>query len=109
MALQAEILDSAQRLVKPGGRLVYATCSLLREENEEQVEHFLAGHEEFNLVPIGEVWASVIGGKSPGGEKTLRLTPARHDTDGFFVAVMQRKPKPRRPEIHRGSELNSAS
>lgn len=98
VALQAEILDSAQRLVKPGGRLVYATCSLLREEDEEQVEHFLAGHAEFTLVPIGEVWASVIGGKSPGGEKTLRLTPARHDTDGFFVAVMQRKPKPKEAE-----------
>jgi len=98
VALQADILDSAQRLVKPGGRLVYATCSLLREENEAQVEHFLASHEEFSLLPIGEIWAAVIGGKSPGGEKTLRLTPARHDTDGFFVAVMQRRPKAKEAE-----------
>ena len=52
-ALQAEILDSAQRLVKPGGRLVYATCSLLREEDEAQVERFLAGHADFALVPVG--------------------------------------------------------
>jgi 16S rRNA (cytosine967-C5)-methyltransferase len=94
VALQAEILDSAQRLVKPGGRLVYATCSLLREENEEQAENFLATHPEFTLVPIGKVWAEAIGGKCPGGQETLRLTPARHGTDGFFVAVMQRKPKP---------------
>ena len=48
--LQAEILDSAARLVKPGGKLVYATCSLLREENEEQVEKFLAANEDFKLM-----------------------------------------------------------
>jgi len=91
VALQAEILDSAQRLVKHGGRLIYATCSLLREENEEQAENFLATHPDFTLVPIGEVWESVIGGKCPGGEKTLRLTPARHGTDGFFVAILERR------------------
>ncbi len=102
VALQAEILDSAQRLVKHGGRLIYATCSLLREENEEQAENFLATHPDFDLVPIAEVWESAIGGKCPGGEKTLRLTPARHGTDGFFVAVMQRKPKP--PEAKKPAE-----
>jgi 16S rRNA (cytosine967-C5)-methyltransferase len=92
-ALQAEILDSAQRLVKPGGRLVYATCSLLREENETQIERFLAGHADFELLPIGFVWADTIGGEPPAQGDMLRLTPARHGTDGFFVAVLQRKPK----------------
>ena len=54
-----------QRLVKPGGRLIYATCSLLNEEDETQIEHFLAGHADFTLKPIGEVWRETIGGESP--------------------------------------------
>jgi 16S rRNA (cytosine967-C5)-methyltransferase len=96
-ALQAEILDSAQRLVKPGGRLIYATCSLLKEEDETQIEHFLASHSDFALKPIGEIWRETIGGESPHAGDMLRLTPARDGTDGFFVAVMERKavaPKP---------------
>jgi 16S rRNA (cytosine967-C5)-methyltransferase len=89
-ALQGEILDSAARLVKPGGRLVYATCSLLREENEGQVARFLAGHAEFALLPIARVWAETIGGEAPVKGDMLRLSPARFGTDGFFVAVMER-------------------
>jgi 16S rRNA (cytosine967-C5)-methyltransferase len=92
-ALQAEILESAQRLVKPGGRLVYVTCSLLREEDEAQVERFLAGHADFALLPIAPVWRAAIGGEPPASGDTLRLTPARHGTDGFFVAVMERRKK----------------
>ncbi|MGH7075331.1 MAG: RsmB/NOP family class I SAM-dependent RNA methyltransferase [Stellaceae bacterium] len=92
-ALQAEILKSAQRLVKPGGRLVYVTCSLLREEDESQVERFLAAHPDFALVPVGEVWRNALGGKSPTDEPMLRLTPARNGTDGFFIAVMEREAK----------------
>jgi len=93
-ALQAEILASAQRLVKPGGRLVYATCSLLVEENEQQIERFLADHPEFILLPIPEIWAAVIAGDCPTSNAMLRLTTARHETDGFFVAVLQRKLPP---------------
>jgi 16S rRNA (cytosine967-C5)-methyltransferase len=89
-ALQAEILDSAQRLVKPGGRLVYVTCSLLAEENEQQVAHFLAGHPAFSLLPVGPVWRAVIGTGAPAEGEMLRLTPARHGTDGFFVALIER-------------------
>jgi 16S rRNA (cytosine967-C5)-methyltransferase len=89
-ALQAEILDSAARLAKPGGRVIYATCSLLREENEAQIELFLAGHGDFTLLPIGQVWQETIGGAPPAAGDMLRLTPARHGTDGFFVAVMGR-------------------
>ncbi len=98
-ALQADILDSAQRLVKPGGRLVYATCSLLREEDEMQVERFLAGHPDFTLLPIAAVWAETIGGEPPAAGDMLRLSPARHGTDGFFVAVMERKAA-EKPEQH---------
>jgi 16S rRNA (cytosine967-C5)-methyltransferase len=89
-ALQADILDSAARLVKPGGRLIYVTCSLLREEDEMQVEKFLASHPDFSLLPIAEVWRDVVGGDCPTRGPTLRLSPARHSTDGFFVAAMER-------------------
>src|SRR6185312_3240112 len=93
-ALQGEILDSAQRLVRPGGRLVYVTCSLLRDEDEAQVERFLAAHEDFVLVPLAPVWRAAVGGQCPAKGPMLRLTPARHGTDGFFVAVLERKPAP---------------
>jgi 16S rRNA (cytosine967-C5)-methyltransferase len=89
--LQADILDSAQRLVRPGGRLVYVTCSLLREEDEAQVEAFCATHPDFALVPAAAVWHAAVGQKFPARGETLRLTPARHGTDGFFVAVLERK------------------
>jgi len=90
-ALQSEILDSAARLVRPGGRLIYVTCSLLEEENERQVESFLAAHADFTLLPAWRVWRDAIGGKPPEKGAMLRLTPARHGTDGFFVAVLERK------------------
>jgi 16S rRNA (cytosine967-C5)-methyltransferase len=88
---QQQILGSAARLVRPGGRLVYATCSLLREEDEAQADAFLAAESEFTVVPAARAWAETIGGASPGGERYLRLTPARHGTDGFFVAIFERK------------------
>jgi len=91
--LQAEILDSAARLAKPGGRVIYVTCSLLGEENEGQIERFLASHADFSLLPIGPVWRATIGGEPPAPGDMLRLTPARHGTDGFFVAVLARKEK----------------
>jgi 16S rRNA (cytosine967-C5)-methyltransferase len=87
---QRDILASAARLVKPGGRLVYATCSLLHEENEAQAEAFLAAHPDFLLYPAGRAWAETIAGDSPAGDEYLRLTPSRHGTDGFFVGVFER-------------------
>jgi 16S rRNA (cytosine967-C5)-methyltransferase len=87
---QRYILRSAARLVRPGGRLVYVTCSLLHEENEEQAEAFLAAEPRFVLVPAAGVWREAIGTPLPGGRRCLRLTPARHGTDGFFVALFER-------------------
>ncbi|MCW6509219.1 RsmB/NOP family class I SAM-dependent RNA methyltransferase [Lichenifustis flavocetrariae] len=84
---QARILASAARLVKPGGRLVTATCSLLPDENEAQVEAFPAAHPGFRVVPVRVVAPEVTGSAHPDH---LALTPARHDTDGFFAAVMER-------------------
>ncbi len=87
-AKQASILEAAATLVKPGGRLVYATCSLLREENEVIVEAFLAKHEGFALVPASGVL--IRHGIAMDGDM-LRLLPHRHNTDGFFAAVLERK------------------
>jgi len=88
VSLQARILASAARLVKPGGRLVYATCSMLPEENEEQVAAFLAAHPAFRAVPLHEAAPQLTNSAHPD---YLSLTPARNDTDGFFAAVMQRE------------------
>ncbi|HEY3912792.1 MAG TPA: RsmB/NOP family class I SAM-dependent RNA methyltransferase [Stellaceae bacterium] len=87
---QQQILRSAARLVCPGGRLVYVTCSLLHEEDAAQAEAFLADHPDFSLVPAARAWAETIGGASPAGDDYLFLTPARHGTDGFFVATFER-------------------
>ena len=89
-AKQASILAAAATLVKPGGRLVYATCSLLAEENEDIVQAFLASHADFALVPAAEVLQRQ-GIKLPRTDQYLRLYPHVHDTDGFFAAVMERK------------------
>ncbi|MFG1397298.1 RsmB/NOP family class I SAM-dependent RNA methyltransferase [Roseixanthobacter pseudopolyaromaticivorans] len=91
LPLQAEILASAARLVKPGGRLVYATCSMLPQENEEQVTAFLAAHPAFRVVPLREAAPQLSVSAHPDH---LALTPARDDTDGFFAAVMQRDQMP---------------
>ncbi|MDD5585502.1 MAG: RsmB/NOP family class I SAM-dependent RNA methyltransferase [Alphaproteobacteria bacterium] len=88
LPLQANILASAARLVKPGGRLIYATCSLLPEENEQQIEQFLTAHPEFQPVPVEEACADLP--KVPHNGLYMALTPAGHNTDGFFAAVMQR-------------------
>lgn len=85
---QADILDAAQSLVRRGGRLVYATCSLLHEENEAQVTGFLSRHPDFAVVPLGQAWP--FPSPAPGGGDFLSLTPARHGTDGFFTAVLER-------------------
>ena len=76
LPLQKSILDSAYRMVKPGGRLVYATCSLLPDENEDQVNAFLAANPHF---------------KRAGDD--LKMTPAMHNTDGFYAAVLVRDAK----------------
>ncbi|BCK74724.1 tRNA/rRNA cytosine-C5-methylase Nol1/Nop2/Sun [Acetobacter aceti NRIC 0242] len=84
---QAEILDRSAALVRPGGRLVYATCSILNAENSDQITAFLARHPDFVSVVPGapEVPASLAG------SSMLSLTPGRNGTDGFFAAVLERK------------------
>jgi 16S rRNA (cytosine967-C5)-methyltransferase len=86
------ILRSAARLVKPGGRLVYATCSLLREENEGIAEAFAQAEAGWKLVPAVQALAPLKLGDAQAlcrGD-FLRLWPHRHGTDGFFAAVWER-------------------
>ena len=87
-AKQRAILDSAARLLKNGGRLVYATCSVLQEENQDVVTAFLAAHPGFALIPAGEVLKQQHIALPMGDY--LQLTPQQHDTDGFFAAVLER-------------------
>ncbi len=87
--LQARILNSAARCVAPGGRLVYSTCSVLPQENEEQIDAFLTTHPEFTLLDV----QTVLGDRCPDlGMKTayLKLRPDVHGTDGFFAAVLEK-------------------
>src|SRR5262249_31537808 len=88
-AKQRSILAAASALVKPRGRLVYGTCSLLAEENEAIVEEFLTAHPEFARIPVVQILVRQ-GVKIPGQGDYLRLLPHVHDTDGFFAAVMER-------------------
>jgi len=88
-AKQRAILAAAAALVKPGGRLVYGTCSLLAEENEDIVKEFLGANPEFRLVPAKEVLEKQVV-KVPGTTDYLHLYPHVHDTDGFFAAVLER-------------------
>jgi 16S rRNA (cytosine967-C5)-methyltransferase len=89
---QAMILEDASELVRPGGRLVYATCSLLPEEDEMQIERFLGRHPDFVMRPVPALWAELCRGVAcPVGGEALALSPARHGTDGFFAAVLERR------------------
>ena len=85
------ILCAASKLLKIGGRLVYATCSLLQEENEQQVEWFLANFSNFSALAMDDIWRETIGGKPPSVGAGLRLSPASTGTDGFFCAVLERQ------------------
>ncbi|HUQ28971.1 MAG TPA: RsmB/NOP family class I SAM-dependent RNA methyltransferase [Usitatibacter sp.] len=89
-AKQRAILAAAASLVKPGGRLVYGTCSLLAEENEDIVNEFLAAHSEFKQIPVGDILKRQ-GVEIAGMGDYLQLQPHVHDTDGFFAAVMERQ------------------
>jgi 16S rRNA (cytosine967-C5)-methyltransferase len=88
-AKQASILASAARLLKPGGRLVYATCSLLHEENEAVAAQFLATHEDFVLLPMNDVLVEQKIALEM--QDYLKLQPHLHRTDGFFAAVFERR------------------
>lgn len=95
---QSAILASAARLLKPGGRLVYATCSILRQENEAIAEAFSAAHPDFQPLDAGELLAQLkveqaasLCSGGANGLRYLRLWPHLHQTDGFFAAIWQKR------------------
>ena len=90
---QAKVLDEASRYVKPGGRLIYITCSILPEENAAQVDAFLSRNLKFKVLPIAPLWQKLFGAEMGGhalqSGQGIMLTPASMGTDGFFIAVME--------------------
>ena len=92
---QRRVLESASRYVKPGGRLVYATCSVLPQENQEQAKWFLETNHDFASKPVSDVWAERLPGiptpKYISERGEILLTPASSGTDGFCVAMFERK------------------
>lgn len=92
LAVQERILDSAARLVKPGGRLIYATCSFLKSENDQQITKFLTKRSDFRVVCAQKVWDKALPESEPGKVSYLWVTPHQDGVDGFFAAVLERLP-----------------
>ncbi len=94
-AEQRRVLDLAVGSVKPGGRLIYVTCSVLPEENTDIVRWRLDTSDELELIPTSQLWAAAFAGAPPASAdrrtETLLLTPATHATDGFFIAGFRRR------------------
>jgi 16S rRNA (cytosine967-C5)-methyltransferase len=90
-AQQLALLVTYAPLVAVGGRLVYATCTVLRAENEAVIEGFLKERPDFVVMPLKEIWGRERA-EPLGGGTFLRVSPERHDTDGFFAAVLRRLP-----------------
>jgi 16S rRNA (cytosine967-C5)-methyltransferase len=90
--IQRSVLASAARLVKPGGRLVYATCSLLERENQAVIGEFLEAHPDFRVVPAAEVLKAqgIVVEHLERFAPYFVMLPHLHGTDGFFGAVLER-------------------
>jgi len=93
---QIEVLERAAALIKRGGRIAYITCSVLQEENSDQISAFVARHDDFVAVPPREV-ASILGPSAKSFcdsarmfDEGLLMTPHRTGTDGFYIAVLKR-------------------
>jgi 16S rRNA (cytosine967-C5)-methyltransferase len=92
-AEQKKVLDMASKLVRPGGRIVYVTCSILPDENTDQVATFIDATPGFTQVPFADAWRATLPGEPPasadGRTDGLLLTPLSHNTDGFYVSILQ--------------------
>lgn len=88
--VQAKLLETAAKAVRPGGRLIYSTCTLLPRENGEMVERFLSGHPEFSLRPVEEI-LPLLEKCDKIAKSYVTLFPQEKGRDGFFVAVMEKQ------------------
>lgn len=89
--IQADVLEKAYQRTKKGGRIVYMTCSVLKEENEDVVEEFVLRHKDVSFVDHKEIWAKKLDLKYPFGvSKYLRFSPLLTNTDGFFFCMMKK-------------------
>lgn len=90
---QLDICNTVVPLVRPGGRIIYATCTLLARENQNVVTRFLAAHPGFELMPLKAIWGAERASEvADDSGMYLQVDPDRHGTDGFFAAVLRRKP-----------------
>lgn len=88
---QAWLLEDGARHTQPGGRLIYATCSILPSENEDQIAVFMERHPDFAIRPACEIWAESLATEPPPGmDQFFRATPLTTGTDGFFAAILVR-------------------
>ena len=105
-AQQRGLLATAAPLVKPGGTIAYVTCSLLPQENDQQIEAFLKGDPSFTALDVAAraegVLSQPIQSRLAAGKPGLLLTPAQHKTDGFYIALLVRK----RPEPYFWGSIN---
>jgi 16S rRNA (cytosine967-C5)-methyltransferase len=88
MNLQDQLLDQAAALVRPGGRLVYATCSILGCENQDRVAALRDRHPGFQLLNLAENLPGTMPGPVPGLDQDFRASPAKTGTDGFYCAAL---------------------
>lgn len=99
VAEQDALLDTAARMVKPGGVLIYATCSLLLEENEDRIHAFRDRTPDFEQIPVRDLWCEAGLGRWPcPKEEYFRVSPASDGMDGFFAAALRRRGLASRPE-----------
>lgn len=91
--LQQKILEQALQFVKPGGQLIYVTCSVLDAENDSQVNWLLEKYPEFKSIPVSDVWNKTLKVPCPFTAGTAQFKPSIHGTDGFFVSIFERANK----------------
>jgi 16S rRNA (cytosine967-C5)-methyltransferase len=89
-ATQDQVLEQGAQLTRAGGRLIYVTCSLLPDENEARISAFLARNGAFKALDAAKIWQDVLPGEAPVPGPYLTFSPSRTNTDGFFIAILER-------------------
>ena len=88
--LQRQIMSEAELFTKTGGHFAYMTCSIFPQENQQQVEWFLANYNNYELVNIADLWPKCCNGSYPSKQQYLQLLPNINNTDGFFISIFRK-------------------